>query len=507
MSGHRYPLAKGGGGMSSLARRWRLLSVQAFGRSGPLVLSRVASAALTFGLPLVLVRVLDPHSFGTYKQFFLVAQTLLLVGQFGLTQSLYYFLPRGAAQRGAYVAQVVALLAGLGALLGVAIWTLSPLLSRWLASPDLVGLRIPLAVYSAAMLAAAPLEATLVCEGHLRKAAFAYTASDVLRAAAIVLAAAVFGDTWLFWAACLVAILRVGTLWSLVGSGLAPRAAPRWSLLRPQLAYALPFAGSSLLYVVHKYLPQYVVSACFDPATFALFAVASFHLPVIDIIYTPTSEVLMVELGRRESMRDLPGAVRHWQDSIERLATLLFPAAVGSWLVGPILLPMLFTADYAPAVPLFMLATAEIPLWIFPCDAVLRASGDTRFLFRFNAVRLLVTAVLVLAGIRLLGIQGAIGAAIVAESLGCAVLLSRARRYLRVSTRDLVDWRALVRIATCAALAVVPALALRFVLPGGPQLLIASVLVYSAAYFTVRAVLGRSAVATTAPFTAGLIEK
>src|SRR5438094_628169 len=383
MSGHRYPLAKGGGGMSSLARRWRLLSVQAFGRSGPLVLSRVASAALTFGLPLVLVRVLDPHSFGTYKQFFLVAQTLLLVGQLGLTQSLYYFLPRGAAQRGA----------------------------------------------------------------------------------------------------------------------------PRWSLLRRQLAYALPFAGSSLLYVVHKYLPQYVVSACFDPATFALFAVASFHLPVIDIIYTPTSEVLMVELGRRESMRDLPGAVRHWQDSIERLATLLFPAAVGSWLVGPILLPMLFTADYAPAVPLFMLATAEIPLWIFPCDAVLRASGDTRFLFRFNAVRLLVTAVLVLAGIRLLGIQGAIGAAIVAESLGCAVLLSRAGRYLRVSTRDLVDWRAPVRIATCAALAVVPALALRFVLPGGPQLLIASVLVYSAAYFTVRAVLGRSAVATTAPFTAGLIEK
>src|SRR5439155_26159756 len=157
----------------------------------------------------------------------------------------------------------------------------------------------------------------------------------------------------------------------------------------------------------------------------------------------------------------VPVPVRHWEDSTGGRATLLFPAAVRSWLVGPTRFPLLFAADYAPAVPLFMLATAEIPLWIFPCDAVLRASGDTRFLFRFNAVRLLVTAVLVLAGIRLLGIQGAIGAAIVAESLGCAVLLSRAGRYLRVSTRDLVDWRALVRIATCAALAVVPALALR----------------------------------------------
>ena len=50
------------------------------------MLSRFASAALTFGLPLILVRLLDPHSFGTYKQFFLIAQTLVLVGQLGLTQ-------------------------------------------------------------------------------------------------------------------------------------------------------------------------------------------------------------------------------------------------------------------------------------------------------------------------------------------------------------------------------------------------------------------------------------
>src|SRR5947209_20414099 len=88
------------------------------GASGPLVLSRLASMALTFCLPLALVRLLDPAAFGTYKQFFLVGQTLLLVGQIDLTQSLYYFLPRGGAHRGVYVAQVLFLLSGLGALVG-----------------------------------------------------------------------------------------------------------------------------------------------------------------------------------------------------------------------------------------------------------------------------------------------------------------------------------------------------------------------------------------------------
>jgi O-antigen/teichoic acid export membrane protein len=451
------------------------------------VLSRVASAALTFGLPLALVRLLDPHAFGTYKQFFLVAQTLLLVGQLGLTQSLYYFLPRGSAERGAYVVQVVLLLGVAGALAGAGIWAGSPLLAHWLSSPDLVGLRMPLALYSGAMLAAAPLESTLVCEGDLRKAAFAYTASDVLRAAAIVVAAAVLGHAWLFWAAAVVALLRVVSLSALLGFRVAPAAKPRWSLLRLQLAYALPFAGSSLVYVLQKYLPQYAVSASFDPATFALFAVASFHLPVIDIVYTPMSEVLMVELGRRDAKRDARGAVRDWRDSIERLAALLFPATIGCWLIGPLLIPILFTGAYVRAVPLFMLATAEIPLWIFPCDAVLRASGDTRFLFAFNAVRLLVTGVLVVAGIRLLGVPGAILAGIVSEALSCAGLLARARRHLDARLRDLLDPAALARLAIPALLAAVPALALRWVIVDRVMLLIASVPVYSAAYFAARA--------------------
>ena len=43
---------------------------------------------------------------------------------------------------------------------------------------------------------------------------------------------------------------------------------------------------------------RFAVSASFDPATFALFSVAAFHMQVVDIIYTPTSEVLMVELAQ-----------------------------------------------------------------------------------------------------------------------------------------------------------------------------------------------------------------
>ena len=105
------------------------------------MIARLCSAALTFGLPLVLVRLLEPDAFGTYKQFFLVWQTLLLVGQLGLTQSLYYFLPRGGEERGAYLTHTLVALSGLGALFGAALWAFAPWIGARLGSGELAHLR------------------------------------------------------------------------------------------------------------------------------------------------------------------------------------------------------------------------------------------------------------------------------------------------------------------------------------------------------------------------------
>src|SRR5438477_12722455 len=113
--------------------------------ASPLVAGRVASMALTFALPLALARLLDAAAFGTYKQLFLVAQTALLTCQFGLTQSLYYFLPREREGRGAYVAQVVLSLGVLSAAAGGALWVAGPTLGRHLGDGALGSLCAPMA--------------------------------------------------------------------------------------------------------------------------------------------------------------------------------------------------------------------------------------------------------------------------------------------------------------------------------------------------------------------------
>jgi O-antigen/teichoic acid export membrane protein len=237
-----------------------------------------------------------------------------------------------------------------------------------------------------------------------------------------------------------------------------------------------------VLWVAQRQFSQYAVSASFDPATFALFAIACFHMQVVDIVYTPMSEVLMVDLAQAQNRSVAAGAFR---ESVARLATILFPAAAGAWLLGSTVVPLLFTARYAAAVPLFLLATAEIPIWVLPCDALLRAEGEIRFLLWFSAVRIAVAALLVLGGIHFFGLAGAIVGSLVTEGLSRVCMLARGCRRLGVAMQGMVDWPVLLRIAASAAVAAAVAWPVRLFV-GRMPLLMASMAVYGLAYVASR---------------------
>jgi O-antigen/teichoic acid export membrane protein len=490
------------GSLRWLVGRGRSLTSRALGAASPLVAGRLASAALTFALPLFLARLLTPTTFGVYKHFFLVAMTLQLTGQLGLTQSLYYFVPRGGVARGAYVTQTVLALILVAVTAAALLWCAAPLYGRWLGDPLLPSLRAPLALFAGLSLLAAPLEAALTADGRVGAAAVSYVLSDGARAAALVLGVLVAGPRGLFWAAALTALARVGALALLLATGVLPAARPSARRFSAQLAYALPFAGASYLYVAQRYLPSYAVSARFDAATFALFTVALFHMPVVDIVYTPISEVMMVQIGRALHRQRPLEARAAWSDAVRKLAAILFPAAACAWLFGRTLLPILFTHKYDGAVPLFLLATLEMPLWALPLDALLRAAGATRFLFGCYAARVVTTGLLVVGGIHLFGLRGAIGGALVSEALARLAMMLEARRFLSLRLPALCELGTLARLGCVAAGAALPA-RLASALPLAPlPSLGAGVAVYGVAYLALLHAGARRASAASLPATA-----
>src|SRR5438067_11913822 len=91
-------------------------------QAGPLMLGRAGATVLGFALPLILTRLLPQAEFGTYKQIWLVVTTGFFMLQLGLSQSLYYFVPRQDSRSQAWFSQSVASVTVLGAVCGLGIW-------------------------------------------------------------------------------------------------------------------------------------------------------------------------------------------------------------------------------------------------------------------------------------------------------------------------------------------------------------------------------------------------
>lgn len=422
-------------------------------RARPLLVARLAGAALTMAVPMVLARVLLPASYGTFKQGWLVTQTLVLILPMGLTQSLYYFVPREPAQRDHFIAQTLLAHLALGALAAAMFLAGAPLLAAHFSNPELETYAPWLAAYAAFGIAGAPLDIAWNASGRIGAAALARLATEGGRSAALVAGALLAGGLRGAFAGMTVAMgLRALAAFAALAAkhGLSMRAAS----LRRQLAYALPFGLAFVLIVPQQQFHQYAVGAAVSAAAFAVYSVGTFQLPIVDVLYTPVSELLQIGLAESEGAGRPPRAgLGLFHEAVLQLAFAFVPIVGLLVVVAPELIELLFSRVYLAAVPIFRLFAFYVLLAALPLDGVMRARAQNRFMLLLSGAKLAGTAALVLAGLEWAGPIGALAGWIAAEALARVAMLRRAARLFEVPLRRILPLRALARQAVATACA------------------------------------------------------
>jgi O-antigen/teichoic acid export membrane protein len=452
-------------------------------RARPLLVARLAGAVLALAVPMVLARVLLPASYGTFKQAWLVSQTIALMLPMGLTQSLYYFVPREPRDRDRYVAQTVWAHVLLGLLSAGLILAARGFLERRFQNPELDALLGWVAAFTGLFVAGAPLDIAWNAAGRIGAAALARLLTEVLRSLALVGGAVATGTVrGALIGMTLATGARAGANLLLLARAHGVTGSP--ALLRRQIAYALPFGLAFLLVVPQQQFHQYAVSAAVSAAAFAIYSVGTFQLPVVDVLYSPVSELLQIGLADADGAgRPRRAGLRLFHEAVSQLAFAFLPLAGLLLVVAPSLIALVFSPVYLPAVPIFRLSVVPIVLAMMPLDGVMRARAQNRFVLVLSAGKLAVTAPLVLGGLAWAGPLGAFAGWVGAEVLARAAMLARTASLFDAPLRRVLPFRGLARLAVATAFAMPPAWLALHRAPG-PLLarLVASGLAFATAY-------------------------
>jgi len=453
---------------------------------------RAMALVMTFATPLVLARVFDQAGFGTYKQLFLISGTLAVIAQLGMAESLLYFLPSAPRRGGRYVLNALLVLGGSGlACLGLFVLS-GPLLSRWLGNASFLGLSRLLGVYVLLTLPSAVLEIVMTARKRFTDAGVAYGLSDLVRATAVVTAAVVTGRLeWLLAGAAAFAAVRLGATLLYLRREFGAEMRPDRALLREQLAYALPFQLGGALWILVLNLHYYLVASFVNAATFAIYAVGCTQIPVVELLFTPAKNVMMVRM-REAIMASRPhAAVAIWRDTARKLAMVFFPLAGLLIVIAQELIPFLFTARYLASVPVFMIWCTIVLIVPLQADGVLGVYADTRFLAVLYGIQLLLNAGLVVLLMRPFGLIGAVVATGLAMGVGKSVVLLRAKRLMGATFAELLPWRSLAEVLGASATSLLVALEVKGRLAAPPlPLMLMTAGIFATTYLGILAVRG-----------------
>jgi O-antigen/teichoic acid export membrane protein len=448
-------------------------------RAAWILCAKTVAFALTFVLPLLLVRRLSRTEFGLYKQVFLFVNTAFTLLPLGVGMSAFYFLPRERERQ--RQSQIVfnillfhALVSGAACLLLVFRPTLLAALfnsETMRAFAPLVGLVVLTWVSSSS------LEMIAIARQEVRLATVFIVAAQLTKAVFLLSAAVLFGTVEsLLYAAIIQGTLQTLILLSYLRSrfGWGWRGF-EWSFLRMQLAYALPFGFASMLFRAQLELDNYFVAYTYGPSVYAIYAIGCFELPLLGLLSDSIASVTIPRVSHLQKQ----GARREIAELVARmmrkLSAVLLPLCAFLWVAGREFITVLFTAQYIDSWPIFAVNLVLIPLAVITSayDPVLRAYAEHRyFLLKLRGCLLILFGVGLWFGVRFFDLLGAVAVMVSINVIDRLVTAAKVKRILNVTRRDLVLLKDVGKVALASTAAALAAALVRSLVIGAQPLFV-----------------------------------
>jgi O-antigen/teichoic acid export membrane protein len=414
-----------------------------------LIMGQVAAFAFNFIVPIIVVRFFDVAQYGIYKQLFLVFMTVILILPLGIIESLYYFVPRNREQKQYYITQSALFLALAGVLFLILMVLFREQILSSLNLSHLYEFSIPLTLYIVFMTLSLPLEKLMIIEEQVKASASVTIVSEILKGLCIISATVITKELKVvLYTLTSFSLLRLfayfyylkmnNLLW-LFGTF-------DYERVKEQIRYSFPFGCAVAVSTIRRFLHQYFVSFLFDIKDFAIYAVGSFQLPLMNIIYSSVSNVVLVRISEYQQLEKYEDIIQIWLNGTRKLALIYFPITVFFIFVSEEFITAVFTERYLSSVPIFIVTLLRLPTDIFITHTVLKAFAETKFIFKLNVVILIMTGIFVYFFIHIFGMIGAAVGTVLSFVLIRIIEILKIRKLIGIKLNRLIPWKILIKI-------------------------------------------------------------
>lgn len=332
---------------------------------------------------MVMARVLTEKDLAAYRQVILVYMFVSPVLQLGISQGIFYFLPKETVRVRGRVMDSLLVLGVMGAFFGAFIgFGGNHYLAGKFSNPQIAKLllwMIPFAVVTLPMTQVAPV---LV----VRERIFL---SSILGVGRQFLIGACTLAPLLIWTnpeGPLIGHVLAGVITGIIAIAVMINATPKGPAkpssagIKELVWFSFPLGLASMIGAVSMKLGNVIVSVNSSPEVFAVFSMGARELPFIAIVTGAITSVLLPEMVKAFSEKKKEQALDLWKLAAVKAALVLFPVTVLLLAFAEEVVVLLFSSKYVASTGVFMVFLGMLPLRVFSFGSILVSAGASRFI-------------------------------------------------------------------------------------------------------------------------------
>lgn len=393
--------------------------------------------------PVVLVRFLSKEDYGLYGQLMLLYGILLPLGEMGMIQGLYYFLPRMQGEKKRIVGQSLIFLLATGALCGTVIALAKTPIAAFFNNPEMLQHLDRLGIYCFFMIGSVAAEGVMIADGKVRNAALLMVATQLANSLVVVMTtwytgsiSAVMGGLVIFSAfRFLVQFIFLRGQYMFRSALFALQ---QW---RENISFSFPIGISNVAFILQGRMHSFFISCLFTPAAFAVYSVGTLGIPLVGMITSSVSNVLMPLFSKHQKEGLLSEINLLRNSAIRKMNLVFFPMFIFFSVSADGFISVFFTPEYAESVPLFRLSLFSILLSGINNGIVLSAFGQTRFIMKLAFLRFAATFAVLFLFTHLWGMYGAVLSSLVTAAAFIAIEFVPVSRLLQIRYHEILEWK------------------------------------------------------------------